>query len=135
LNFNVGLKATERIGPSFITLGNFILITSLYSAIEFHNLPQAEIFFALLRVIGLGTVVALQAALALLMHMTERSVLFSNSYLKNEPWLRKVDRKFYKSCRPFVVKLGLLAINRHTFIFIMNDFIVFSVINLLIAFR
>jgi hypothetical protein len=135
-NFNVGMKSVEIVGPILLTQGTAILITSLYCAIIlFHTVPKAVVLFILMGFIGFATLSALKKLLNLVIKITEGSVLFPTSYLKNERGLRKVDRKFYASCPPFIVRLGLLTINRQTFLLVMNDVVVFSVINLLIAFR
>jgi hypothetical protein len=67
--------------------------------------------------------------------MTERSVLFPNSYLRNEPGMAKVDRKFYQSCPPFLIRIHLLNLNlnKQIFLILMSDVVVFSVISLLMA--
>jgi predicted ABC-type sugar transport system permease subunit len=133
-NFNVGMKTVEIVGPIFLTQGTAILIASL-CAILFHNVPEAEFVLILLGIISFVAILAIRNILALVIKLTESSTLFPKSYLKNKLRLRKVDRKFYASCPPFIVRLGLLTINRQTFLLVMNDVVVFSVINLLIAFR
>jgi hypothetical protein len=97
--------------------------------------PEAEVFFTVLGIVGLTGTFIFRTSLAILMKITERSANFPKSYLKNERGLKEVDRKFYASCSPFVVRAGLFTLQRQTFLIIMNDVIVFSVINLLIAFR
>jgi hypothetical protein len=134
-NFNVGLRTVEILGPMFLTQGTSILITSLYCVILFHNVPEAQVFYLVLGILGLAGILVFRKALALVIKLTERSALFPTSYLRNEWRLRKADRKFYASCPPFIVRLGLFTINRQTFLIIMNNVVVFSVINLLIAFR
>jgi hypothetical protein len=135
LNFNVALKTVEFLGPVLITQGAFLLITSLYCIIQLHSVPQADFFFTVLGIVGLMVIVAFRTSLAMVMKITERSALFPKSYLRNEPGLREVDRKFYASCPPLIVRLGFLPLTRQTFLIIMNNVVVFSVINLLMASR
>jgi hypothetical protein len=130
------MEAVVVIAPVALLQGIFLMITSLYCSIHLRHVPKAPVLLSVLGIVGSIAFFALKTALALGMKMTENSALFAPSYLRNERRLKRVDLKFYQSCPPFIVQTGIVpAITKQTFVYIINDAVVFSVINLLLTFR
>ena len=124
--------------PVTLCIAEFLLITSIYTIVrQFHsNHPSV--------LIGIGSVgVATCLYLRTVLEMAGSLVKASEEYMELKSkdsalphaHFSILDRQFFRSCRPLKVKVAdTFSITRDTFIRIMDQIVVNSVINLLVAF-
>ena len=128
----------RRILPVAIPVGEFLLITSIYTVIrQFENI-HPFIFFITGSVMILAFVV-LGVGIENAGKLTEasRQYLELSSMNPKLPHIHftKRDRQFFKSCRPLNIRIGnSFTVVKDTFVKIMDSVVISNVINLLLAF-
>jgi hypothetical protein len=126
--------SSELVGAGYC-MGSAIIITSIYTIIRLHNvLNPVLLLIAILFVILASGIVILLVGKAIHMHDISRYVLEAFRSIEARRHIG-ADYKFWKSCRPFRMKVGSVGtIETHDFLLIMFDNILATCVILLVNF-
>ena len=121
---------------SFSIQGVFETICALYCVITLEHSVNSLPVISVLIMVSILVLFGFKVPLGIGLRVTSVSIQFPNSYLMNEKRLSKRNKMFYKSCRPFVFRfVDLIPLGCSAFPVLINNIIVFGVINLLLTFR
>ena len=121
-----------------IPVGEFLLITSIYTVIKQFQSHNPFVLFGI-ACVGLVTIVYLKEGTEVTGNLTRASEQYAglSSMESTLPHVTfsKHDRKFFQSCRPLKVRVAnSLTLRQESFLRILDEVIISSVITLLVIF-
>jgi len=127
----VGMELIFKIFPGCIGSLYIIIITSFYTALRSNSF---EIFLATFS-LWFTLCISIKILYTLAYKVTEYSEIFLNSFVKSPGFKTPKNVKFFRSCHPLDINLGLVfRIIRNTFLYAMHAVIINATISLLVAF-
>ena len=140
IHHTVVLDILHHVLPTVIPVAELLLITSIYTVIkQFHSNHSCILFVT--GSVGLVAFICLKQGIEMCGNLTRASEEFADlkSMKTNLPHenFSKHDRKFFESCRPFKITVAnsfTLKQAQDTFVRIMDNVVISSVINLLVMF-
>lgn len=115
-----------------ICVGSLILIMALFLVIGFHVSVGIDVILVA-SLVSLITFVLVGGCMQLSSSVCQLSGRFSESYLGNEVALRKCTQRGFRASPPLRVgAAGFISISKQSFLYLMSDVVVQSVVNLLL---
>ena len=127
------LDLFQHILPVVMPVGEFLVITSIYTVIKQFQSNHPFILFVT-GCVGVVGVIFMKQALEMAGNLTRISEQYAELSSRHVNFDRH-DKKFFQSCRPFKFRVAnSFTLTHDSFIRIFDEVIISSVINLLVIF-